>query len=254
MLLACSDFLLIFAVAREYWVAPFAGLLRLISHLAVMAALAYFFNLKWHWGPEDGPESVPPQQRNDSLILPPAACFLDPQFSTGTLANLTDQQQQIIGGIEYALPASREFCFFVLLGVNTLLTMFVQIGRWLKHRFTNLKSYQKHHPEGSPYTWYIGWGNAFNIYIWACSLAAVISGILTITGARDWMSGSGWIANPDAENDPQQLRAAGSTYDPGGCSHSVVYQVETWDEEIRVGVPEKRCRLAKPKEYVPSFS
>ena len=94
VLMSCANFVLITALVSEYWRAPVTGFLRFGAMVVIFTFLG--ITLNYQRTRVRKAEYIPPDSRNDSVILLPASCFLDPQFK-GLSSNLTTSMLKKIG-------------------------------------------------------------------------------------------------------------------------------------------------------------
>ncbi|KAF2264987.1 hypothetical protein CC78DRAFT_216568 [Lojkania enalia] len=122
VLIACSCILAVFTTSgRRYW-DSFAGVFRFLAMLIIFVLLGVFLGYQAlrHWS-TDFPEWNPPdtRTRNDSTLLLPASCFLDPSLiaTRSPYAGALDEQKMSRIGWPvrtYELPEIWIYIFLVV--------------------------------------------------------------------------------------------------------------------------------------------
>lgn len=121
----------------EYWKAPFTGLLRFIAMVVIFIFLGLALN---HQRTRiKNPEYTPPDCRNDSVILLPAACFLDSQFKD-LYSNISTSVREMIG---YPMKPDQfwEFPLWIVTLIELAAGLLRTVMQWRNDRSGKAETY-----------------------------------------------------------------------------------------------------------------
>jgi len=181
VLIACSSFILAALVLPSYWKNPIAAGLRVIATMVVFF-FAFTLMIRQHNAFDRIPERLPPPSRNNSLLLLPATCFLDPILSVTN--TITSAQGNAIISERNSLTV--EFWFFVVLSALFVLGIFGQgVFLCLRRRSETSRRSGKHGfaNKSLALIWIVIWVAV--VIIFSCSFNYVLR-------VRQWVDKSGW--------------------------------------------------------------
>lgn len=185
ILLACSTIAVAFAASGRHFWKTWAGIWRILSTLLIFVFLSIFLGYQAsNKLNTDFPELFPPTKRDDSAILLPVSCFLDPDlidkespYAPNPQRHLNDAQFELIGRPIKTTKLPQIWLFFFLILALLLGVLAHVLGRRLLSR---------------PKKWLLG-------FIFLLSLGTDIFCAYHMLKLRLWTSRSGWMADKGEE-------------------------------------------------------
>lgn len=208
IIVACINNLLTLILIRSFWRTWFSSIVRLGLTGALIGLLGKILYILKKLNYDYGlPEPLPPKSRTDSLILLPAACFVDSDYlQTFTALDLDQAKHQakaaIIGRLEKVagwveiVPPTQEgiiwgfmVCFFGLVIFYRLTILLLQIRR----RYLSHQKYES--LTMKPSGFFSAW--RFVVCLVALIFSLVVSIIIYIRvwSLREWVFHSHWLKN-----------------------------------------------------------
>ncbi|KAH7120134.1 hypothetical protein B0J13DRAFT_612846 [Dactylonectria estremocensis] len=196
-LLACTNFLLSFALVRRYWNAPFAAFFRVVCQLLVLGGLGLIFDTRRRRGYTA--ESLPSASRKDSLILLSAGCFLDGEYKDDLQRlTTTTRTAQLVGELNEAVWSSLDVIFWIGLISATLAILIFHICRLIKRKNSGSDDHDddnvEDHTAPAP--------KRFLTWVFSLCIAMLVLTCMTIASTarnREWVRRSGWMADDTEE-------------------------------------------------------
>lgn len=207
--IACANSFLSLLLVRDYWKAPASAILRLFALTLSIYLLYSLLDIQQERG--YSAERLPPPERNNSLVLLKALCFLNKDLSDAVFANRTDatftnstdqffataianqtinyvtltkEEYEAVGPLDYT-KSHPEWIFVNALIVNLVLTIVYAVFRFLR----------KITPNGISHFIFF----SYCLGTWIFCLVVLCGNASYIFDLRQWVNGSGWFGT-DSEN------------------------------------------------------
>ncbi|KAK4040431.1 hypothetical protein C8A01DRAFT_35573 [Parachaetomium inaequale] len=194
-LLACTNFVLSFALVRNYWKSPSAAFIRVVCACLVLGGLGVIFDARRRRGYTA--ESSP--SKNDSLILLNAGCFLDDGHDDDLRKlTATNGTGRIVGGLNEAVLSSHDAVFWIVLVGATSAILIFHVFRFIHRKVSGRHGSDDHDDNGhtapAPKL-FLAW--AFMLFVALLVLTCIT--VASTARNREWVRRSGWMADDTEE-------------------------------------------------------